>query len=112
MPLWRYFKESRESELIVVMGEDIAALLGLAIALTSVVLAVVTGNPMFDALGSIAVEALRFVQQAPAGRAARPATPRDPAALPGELAERLAGVQDPDLRAALERMAQGVYRKR
>ena len=47
-----------------------------------------------------------------AGRAARPATPRDPAALPGELAERLAGVQDPDLRAALERMAQGVYRKR
>ena len=29
-----------------------------------------------------------------------------------ELAERLAGVQDPDLRAALERMAQGVYRKR
>ncbi|MDU7524232.1 MAG: DUF721 domain-containing protein [Roseomonas mucosa] len=64
------------------------------------------------ALGSIAVEALRFVQQAPAGRAARPAIPRDPAALPGELAERLAGVQDPDLRAALERMAQGVYRKR
>ena len=63
-------------------------------------------------LGSIAVEALRFVQQAPAGRAARPAAPRDPAILPGKLAERLAGVQDPDLRAALERMAQGVYRKR
>ena len=61
MPLWRYFKESRESELIVVMGEDIAALLGLAIALTSVVLAVVTGNPMFDALGSIAVGALLIV---------------------------------------------------
>jgi cation diffusion facilitator family transporter len=61
MPLFRYFKESRESELIVVMGEDIAALLGLAFALCAVALSVVTGNPIFDALGSIAVGALLVV---------------------------------------------------
>ncbi len=61
MPLWRYFKESRESELIVVMGEDIAALLGLAIALGAIVLSVLTGNPVYDAIGSIAVGLLLIV---------------------------------------------------
>jgi len=61
MPLWRYFKESRESELIVVMGEDIAALAGLALALGAVLLTMATGNPLFDALGSIAVGSLLIV---------------------------------------------------
>mgnify|MGYP000878745753 CR=1 FL=1 len=61
IPLWRYFKESRESELIVVMGEDIAALCGLAIALAAVLLAMATGNPLFDAVGSIAVGVLLIV---------------------------------------------------
>jgi len=61
MPLWRYFRDSRESELIVVMGEDIAALAGLALALCAVVLSIVTGNPVWDAIGSIAVGALLVV---------------------------------------------------
>jgi divalent metal cation (Fe/Co/Zn/Cd) transporter len=61
IPLFRYFRESRESELIVVMGEDIAALLGLAFALAAVLLSVATGNPIFDAIGSIAVGALLVV---------------------------------------------------
>lgn len=61
MHLWRYFKESRESELIVVMGEDIAALLGLALALGAILLSVATGNPVFDAIGSIAVGILLVV---------------------------------------------------
>jgi cation diffusion facilitator family transporter len=56
--LWRFFRESRSSELIVVMGEDIAALAGLVIALVAVLLALATGNPVFDALGSIAVGVL------------------------------------------------------
>lgn len=55
MSLWQWFKASRQSELIVVVGEDIAALAGLALALVFVVLAMVTGNPMWDAIGSIAV---------------------------------------------------------
>lgn len=58
MPLWRYFHESREAELIVIMGEDIAALAGLTLALAAIVTSLVTGNPAFDAWGSIAVGAL------------------------------------------------------
>lgn len=53
--LYRWFKDTRQSELMVVVGEDIAALLGLAIALLFVALALVTGNPLFDAVGSIAI---------------------------------------------------------
>jgi divalent metal cation (Fe/Co/Zn/Cd) transporter len=52
---WRWFRETRQSELLVVAGEDIAALAGLAFAFVAVLLAVVTGNPVFDACGSIAV---------------------------------------------------------
>jgi cation diffusion facilitator family transporter len=59
--LWRFFRESRNSELIVVLGEDIAALAGLVFALVAVALAVLTGNPVFDAIGSIAVGALLIV---------------------------------------------------
>lgn len=61
MPLFRYFRESRESELIVVMGEDIAALAGLALALIAILLAMVTGNPVFDAIGSIGVGILLII---------------------------------------------------
>jgi cation diffusion facilitator family transporter len=59
--LWRWFKNSRQSELVVVMGEDVAALLGLAFALVSVLLAMITGNPVFDAIGSIGIGALLIV---------------------------------------------------
>ena len=53
--LFTWFKESRESELLVVFGEDIAALMGLFLALIGISLAILTGNPLFDALGSIAI---------------------------------------------------------
>ena len=56
--LWKFFHVSRNSDLIIVLGEDIAALAGLALALAAILLALATGNPMFDALGSIAVGAL------------------------------------------------------
>src|SRR6185503_12265048 len=53
--LWRWFVDSRESELIVVLGEDLAALLGLALALIAVLVAIATGDPVYDAAGSIAI---------------------------------------------------------
>ncbi len=59
--LWRWFRESRQSELLVVFGEDIAALVGLVTALVAVALAITTGNPMFDAGGSIAIGVLLVV---------------------------------------------------
>ena len=59
--LWKWFKNSRQSELVVVMGEDIAALLGLTFALCSVILSMITGNPLFDAIGSIGIGVLLIV---------------------------------------------------
>ncbi|MFZ6741589.1 cation diffusion facilitator family transporter [Undibacterium sp. JH2W] len=55
---FRWFRETRQSELMVVAGEDIAALAGLAVAFVAVVLSVVTGNPVWDAIGSIIVGCL------------------------------------------------------
>jgi len=59
--LWKFFRVSRNSELIIVLGEDLAALAGLALALIAILLALATGNPMFDALGSMAVGVLLIV---------------------------------------------------
>ena len=56
--LWRWFRTSRQSELLVVLAEDIAALGGLALALAFIALAVFTGNPGWDAAGSICIGAL------------------------------------------------------
>jgi cation diffusion facilitator family transporter len=59
--LWRWFRESRQSELVVILGEDIAALFGLALALVAVVLTLFTGNPAWDALGSMSIGALLVI---------------------------------------------------
>ena len=59
--LWRWFRESRQSELIVIFGEDLAALLGLVVALGAVVLTMLTGNPLFDAFGTLAIGVLLVV---------------------------------------------------
>jgi len=53
-----WFRESRQSELLVVFGEDIAALAGLVFALMAVILTMVTGNPVFDAIGTIVIGVL------------------------------------------------------
>jgi cation diffusion facilitator family transporter len=53
--LWRWFRETRQSDLIVVLGEDVAALLGLALAMVAVLATILTENPIYDALGSIAI---------------------------------------------------------
>jgi cation diffusion facilitator family transporter len=65
--LWRWFRESRHSELVVILGEDIAALFGLVFALAAILLAVLTGNPAWDALGSMAIGALLIVVAAGIG---------------------------------------------
>ncbi len=59
--LWKWAKNSRQSELVVVLGEDTAALAGLLFALLFIVLAVVTGNPVFDAIGSIGIGVLLVI---------------------------------------------------
>lgn len=59
--LARWFRESRQAELIVIFGEDLAALLGLVLALLAIVTAVSTGNPAWDALGTLAIGLLLIV---------------------------------------------------
>jgi cation diffusion facilitator family transporter len=59
--LWTWVKNSRQSELIVVLGEDTAALMGLSFAIISIGLAIITGNPVFDAIGSIGIGVLLIV---------------------------------------------------
>ena len=59
--LWRWFRESRQSELVVILGEDIAALLGLALALAAILITVFTGDPVWDALGSMSIGALLII---------------------------------------------------
>jgi cation diffusion facilitator family transporter len=54
-PFIKWFRETRQSELMVIAGEDIAALAGLGIAFIAVLMTIVTGNPLWDASGSIAV---------------------------------------------------------
>jgi cation diffusion facilitator family transporter len=56
--LWRWFRETRSSELLVIFGEDLAALLGLTIALVAVLATMITGNLLYDAAGTVAIGAL------------------------------------------------------
>jgi cation diffusion facilitator family transporter len=65
--LWRWFRATRRSELMVVVGEDIAATLGLSLALLAVGAAMLTGNPVYDALGSLAIGVLLLVVAALVG---------------------------------------------
>ena len=53
---WRqYISESRSPELPVLLLEDSGALIGLACALLGVLLAVITGEPVFDGIGTLAI---------------------------------------------------------
>ena len=54
-PFREWLKHTRSSELVVVLGEDIGAQLGLILALGFLAVAAVTGNPVYDAMGSICI---------------------------------------------------------
>ena len=50
-----WFKNTRNAELVVILGEDTAATIGLAVAFVFVSIAAVSGDPVYDALGSICI---------------------------------------------------------
>ncbi|WDE96356.1 cation diffusion facilitator family transporter [Lentisphaera profundi] len=60
-PLLQWCRETRKSELIVILGEDLAAELGMMIALVFILLAQFTGNPMYDAIGSLLIIIAIFI---------------------------------------------------
>lgn len=51
-PLFAWARSTGDVNLLVVVYEDLAALLGLVVALVAVALTWLTGNPLFDAVGS------------------------------------------------------------
>lgn len=55
---WQFIRQATTPELPVVLLEDFGALIGLVLALLGVGLTVLTGNPVFDGLGTIAIGAL------------------------------------------------------
>jgi divalent metal cation (Fe/Co/Zn/Cd) transporter len=59
--LWQWFRGTRNAELVVIFGEDLAALVGLVLAFAAVLATWLTGNVMWDALGSIGIGVLLIV---------------------------------------------------
>jgi cation diffusion facilitator family transporter len=55
---WSFIRRAKVPELPVVLLEDIGALVGLTFALAGVTVAEITGNPRYDAVGSLAIGAL------------------------------------------------------
>jgi cation diffusion facilitator family transporter len=55
---WQFIRQSKSPELPVVLLEDFGALIGLVLALLGVGLTLLTGNAVFDALGTIAIGVL------------------------------------------------------
>jgi cation diffusion facilitator family transporter len=58
---WQFIRHARSPELPVVLLEDTAALLGLVFALLGVGLSTLTGNGMYDGLGTVAIGVLLVV---------------------------------------------------
>ena len=60
-PFKEWLKHTRSSELVVVLGEDIGAQLGLIFALGFLILAQQTGDPIYDAMGSICIGVILII---------------------------------------------------
>lgn len=54
-PLLRYLRETKDSDLVVVFGEDLAACIGLALAMIAVGISAATGDPRWDAIGTLCI---------------------------------------------------------
>ena len=60
-PFREWLQHTRNSALVVVLGEDVAALLGLTLAFVFVSLAAITGDPIYDAIGSMCIGVVLIV---------------------------------------------------
>jgi len=56
--LLEYLRETKDSDLVVIFGEDLAAVIGLTLALIAVVISTITGDPLFDAVGTLCIGAV------------------------------------------------------
>ena len=61
LTLSQWFRQSRQAALVVIFGEDLAALLGLVFALLAILATIATGNPIYDAIGTLGIGVLLIV---------------------------------------------------
>lgn len=54
-PLLTWLRHTRNAEIVVVMGEDVAAIVGLVIAFCFLGMTWLTGDPVYDAMGSVCI---------------------------------------------------------
>ncbi len=54
-PFWAFLRQTKDSDLVVVFGENSAAVIGLVLALVALVLTKTTGDGRWDGAGSLAV---------------------------------------------------------
>ena len=52
---WQFIRTSRVPELTVVLLEDFGALIGLVIAMSAIALATITGDPVWDGIGTVTI---------------------------------------------------------
>lgn len=55
VPFFRYLQRTKDSDLVVVFGENSAAVLGLVFAMASLLLSAATGDGRWDGIGSLAI---------------------------------------------------------
>ena len=60
-PFVSWLKTTRNAEIVVVLGEDFAAMLGLIFAFFALSLVMVTGEPLYDAFGSMVIGVLLII---------------------------------------------------
>ncbi|MFS0999678.1 cation diffusion facilitator family transporter [Enterococcus casseliflavus] len=60
-PIYRFLKESRHGEILIIFTEDFCAVIGLMIALIGTVLTMITGNAFFDAFSGLLIGLLLMV---------------------------------------------------
>ncbi|AUJ87326.1 cation diffusion facilitator family transporter [Enterococcus sp. CR-Ec1] len=60
-PIYRFLKESRHIEILIIFTEDFCAMIGLMIALFGTILTMITGNAFFDAFSGLLIGLLLMV---------------------------------------------------
>jgi len=59
--LYHWFKSSKQSDLMIIFGENLSAVIGLVAAISAILLAMLTGNPFYDGLGSLVIGLLLII---------------------------------------------------
>ena len=55
LPLYKFLKESRHSEILIIFAEDSCALIGLLLAIIGTILSFLTNNALYDALSGLLI---------------------------------------------------------